>query len=105
MSPITNNHFNAIRDVIVELDSALAKFPTWPTDPLHALGVVAEEFGELSKEVVQLTYEPQKSSLDDVRTEATQLAAMAIRFIASLGHYEYVAGPQHPQTKPTGSVL
>ena len=28
-----------------ELDRAIAKFPTWPTDPLHALAVLGEEFG------------------------------------------------------------
>lgn len=26
-------------DVKAELDRAVAKFPTWPTDPLHAVAV------------------------------------------------------------------
>ena len=80
-----------------ELERAVRKFPTWPTDPLHALAVLGEEFGELTKEVLQLTYEPHKSTLADVRTEAIQTAAMALRFAKSLDAYEYKRGEQHQQ--------
>lgn len=62
-----------------EVARAVAKFPTWPTDPLHALAVLGEEFGELTKAMLQLTYEPHKSSAEEVRTEALQTAAMALR--------------------------
>lgn len=85
-------------DVLREVERAMTKFPTWPTDPLHALAVLGEEYGELTKEVLQMTYEPHKSSLDAVRTEAVQTAAMALRFLASLGTYEYRAGVQHAQS-------
>ncbi len=37
-----------IEAVKAELTRATAKFPTWPTDPLHALAVLGEEFGELT---------------------------------------------------------
>ncbi len=83
--------------VLHELDRAQAKFPTWPTDPLHAFGVVAEEFGEVAKEVVQLTYEPHKSSPEALRKEAIQLAAMALRFCMSLDRYQHKPGEQHSQ--------
>ena len=36
--------------ITAELARAVKKFPTWPTDPLHALAVLGEEFGELTKE-------------------------------------------------------
>ena len=49
-------------DVIAELGKALRKFPTWPTDPLHALAVLGEEYGELNKAMLQLVYEPHKTS-------------------------------------------
>lgn len=75
-----------------ELERALAKFPTWPTDPLHALAVIGEEFGELTKDVLQMAYEPHKTS-----AEAIQTAAMALRFVASLDAYIYQAGEQHRQ--------
>ena len=80
-----------------EVDKATTKFPTWPTDPLHALCVLGEEFGELNKEMLQLVYEPHKSSKDAVRKEAIQCAAMAVRLLMSLDVYEYVPLPQHKQ--------
>ena len=88
---------SALLAVCAEVDRATAKFPTWPTDALHAVGVVAEEMGELQKEVLQLTYEPHKATRDAVRKEAVQLAAMAIRFLMSLDRYEYQPRPQHSQ--------
>lgn len=82
-----------------EIDRAVRKFPTWPTDPLHALAVLGEEYGELNKAVLQLTYEPHKdgSSLNEVRKEAIQTAAMALRFVMSLDKYQYGGCKQHHQ--------
>ena len=64
-----------IHPVLSELRRAIVKFPTWPTDPLHALAVLGEEFGELTKAMLQLTYEPHKSSAEEVRKEALQTAS------------------------------
>lgn len=83
--------------VIDELRRAVAKFPTWPTDPLHALNILGEEFGELAKEVLQMVYEPDKASKTKIQSEAIQTAAMAIRFLASLDAYEYTPSKQHRQ--------
>lgn len=83
--------------VLAEVDRAMRKFPTWPTDPLHALAVLGEEYGELTQAVLQTTYEPHKSNTGDVRTEAVQVAAMALRFIASLDRYSYARCEQHEQ--------
>jgi hypothetical protein len=69
---------NVINGVFDELTRAIEKFPTWPTDPpLHALAVLGEEFGELTKDVLQMTYEPHKTSAENVRNEAIQTAAKA----------------------------
>ena len=84
--------------IAAEVGRATTKFPTWPTDPLHALAVLGEEFGELTKEVLQLVYEPHKTNRDEVRKEALQTAAMAVRFLMSLDAYAYIAGPQHEQS-------
>jgi hypothetical protein len=89
-----------ISEVSAEVARATAKFPTWPTDPLHAFAVVGEEFGEAQKEVLQLTYEPHKSSLEALRKEAIQLAAMSIRFLMSFDRYEFTPGVQHSQSEP-----
>lgn len=85
-------------DAIAEVARATVKFPTWPTDPFHAVAVLSEELGELTKAIVQHTYEPGKSSLDDVRTEATQTAAMSLRFLASIEEYKFDVCHQHTQT-------
>lgn len=83
--------------VFNELEKAMTKFSTWPTDPIHALAVLGEEFGELTKEVLQLTYEPHKSSKELVKKEAIQCAAMSLRFVFSLDLYEYKTSSQHSQ--------
>ena len=88
--------------VFGELDKAVTKFPTWPTDPLHAVAVLGEEYGELVKAVLQFTYEPHKTDIDEVRAEAIQTAAMALRFVRSLNIYQFRAGEQHEQT-PTAT--
>ena len=86
-----------IESVKAELMRATAKFPTWPTDPLHALAVLGEEFGELTKAMLQLTYEPSKATAADVREEVIQTAAMALRLAMSLDHYEYKRSEHHQQ--------
>lgn len=87
-----------IAQVRAELDRATRKFPTWPTDPLHALAVLGEEFGELTKAMLQFTYEPHKNvTRMDIRSEAIQTAAMALRLAMSLPVYDYAPGPQHKQ--------
>ena len=84
--------------VAAEIARAVAKFPTWPTDPFHALAVLGEEFGELTKAVLQRTYEPHKNVTGkDIRSEAIQTAAMAMRWALSLPVYEYKPSPQHHQ--------
>lgn len=87
-------------DVLAELERATRKFPTWPTDPLHALAVLGEEFGELTKEMLQLTYEPHKTNPEKVWAESIQTAAMALRLAMSLRHYQYAPCHQHNQQEP-----
>ena len=84
-------------EILSEVERATVKFPTWPTDPLHALAVLGEEYGELNKAMLQLTYEPHKTNLDKVRMEAIQTAAMALRLAMSLDTYEYAPSGQHSQ--------
>lgn len=90
---------NVIEQITAEVARATVKFPTWPTDPLHALAVLGEEYGELTKAMLQLTYEPHKTTLEEVRTEAIQTAAMALRLAMSLDRYEYRRGEQHSQNE------
>lgn len=84
-----------LHEILEEVRRAMKKFPTWPTDPIHALAVVGEEFGELQKEVLQMAYEPHKTDHEKIRSEAIQLAAMALRFLYSLDFYHYSQSSQH----------
>lgn len=83
----------AINQAECELEKAKAKFPTWPTDPFHAAAIVGEELGELNQALRQFVYE-DRSSLEAVRKEAVQVAAMALRFLASVDRYYYGPGDQ-----------
>ena len=99
MSAVQHTSGPVVAEILDEVERAMRKFPSWPTDPLHALAVLGEEFGELTKDVLQLTYEPHKSCRENVRVEAIQTAAMALRFAASLDVYEYERGNQHAQDR------
>lgn len=86
-----------IREVLAEVRWAQEMHPEWPTDPLHALAILGEEFGELTQSVLQATYEQEKSTPAHVRIEAIQTAAMALRFLLSLNEYDYLISPYHHQ--------
>ena len=86
-----------IEEVKKELSRAMEKFPTWPTDPLHALAILNEEVGELQQAALQRVYEPHKSDEEHVRRECTQVMAMALRFMASMNEYSWQPSPQHYQ--------
>lgn len=94
---MNTEHYKSASEALSEVTRAMRTYPTWPTDPLHALAVLGEEFGELTKAMLQLTYEPHRTSPEQVRTEAIQTAAMALRLIASLSVYEYRPSAQHSQ--------
>ena len=87
-----------VNEILAEVEKATAKFPTWPTRIIDAGNVVAEEAGELSKACLQVTYEPHKETMDGVRMEAIQTAAMCVRFLASIARYDTAPGPQHSQS-------
>ena len=87
----------AIELIRAELAKAAKKFPTWPTRVIDAGNVVSEEAGELAKACLQATYEKHKETPEGVQMEAVQTGAMAVRFLMSMGSYDYSEGPQHEQ--------
>lgn len=86
--------------VLREIDRARAKFPTWPTDPLHAVAVLQEEVGELQKAVLERCYKFDSVSFEEVSSEAVQVAAMALRFLDSMMEYNWSPADQHVQRLP-----
>lgn len=89
-------------EIMAEVEKATRKFPTWPTRIIDAGNVVSEEAGELAKACLQVTYEPQKETLDGVRIEAIQTAAMAFRFLCSMDRYDVTPSHQHKQSAVGG---
>jgi NTP pyrophosphatase (non-canonical NTP hydrolase) len=87
----------ALAASMAALERASTKHPLWPTDPIHAAAILAEEVGELQREVLQLTYEPAKGNPDRVREEALDLAAVALRFLISLDSYQFKPSQLHHQ--------
>ena len=81
---------------VAALERAQTKHPKWPTDPIHAAGIVSEESGELQKAILEATYEG--ASHDHVREEALDVAGAALRFLLSLDRYNYQPSPQHIQS-------
>ena len=78
-----------ISEIFDELKSAEKKHPKFPTDPIHAACVLAEELGELQQAVLQWTYE--NGSPENVFKEAIQTAATSLRF---LFHFKYMSPNQ-----------
>lgn len=62
-----------------ELSRARAKWPSWPTDQIHAAAIVCEEASELIREAVRCRYEG--GNPDDLRKAAIHVAATAARFL------------------------
>lgn len=82
-----------VEDVLAEVRRAEDKFPGFPADPLHALAVLGEEFGELTQAVLQQQYEPEKNEPAAVRKEAIHTAAMAIRFLFNMDKFQSTKNP------------
>jgi hypothetical protein len=72
----------AVLKVLLELDKAERNHPSWPIDYIHKAAIVQEEVGELVRSANQFEYE--NGSITDMQKEATQTAAMGIRFLLNL---------------------
>jgi hypothetical protein len=87
----------AAEAAMVRADMAARKHPVWPTDPIHAAAIIAEEVGELQREALLLAYEPANGNPDRLREEALDLAAVALRFLVSVNNYQFTPSHQHQQ--------
>lgn len=79
-----------LSDILKEVKYAKKRFPNWPPHPAAQAGIVCEEAGELMKACLELKYECIEGYVkdkhiiihkDEIRMEAIQTAAMAIRFL------------------------
>lgn len=73
--------------IMQELDEATAKHPRWPTDPIHAVAIMAEESGEAVRASLNLVYE--SGNMAELRREVIQTGAMAFRVLMNLDYSEW----------------
>lgn len=77
---MTKAELQFLEDMKDELKFARAKFPN--QDVWITLAALTEEVGELNSTILEYYQEPNKGrTLDDIRNEAVQVAAMAMRVI------------------------
>lgn len=81
-----------LKTIINELERAEILYPVWPApghrgDHVWAAGILLEEAGEVLKAALNWQAH-NKGSVADMREEAIQTAAMAIRFLSNLDAVE-----------------
>lgn len=75
--------------VMAELAYAEDKHKGWPTtDAVHAVSIVNEEVGKLTRACNDYTFGLPGSDPLDTRKYALRVAAMALRFYSSLPDYK-----------------
>lgn len=100
---MSNDHDAILAAVRAEIERATARWPGWPDDPVHAAAIVAEEAGELVQASIDFSYSlpdcaitgrnRRRVAYANMRTEAIQTAAMAIRFLRGMDDYERRPSP------------
>lgn len=79
------NKAEVIEIIFDELRKAEEKHPGWPSDVVHAAAILGEEAGEVVKAALDLHYGGFKEmDMDNLKTEAAQTGAMAIRLLVNL---------------------
>lgn len=68
-------------DVLLELERARRLHPTWPTDIVHAVGLMMEEAGEAQKEANNYYHGHKGGTLASIRKETIETMATCIRLL------------------------
>ncbi len=79
----------AVNNVITERKRQDAKWGEQNHEPQYWMGILGEEFGELCQAVNETVFnngpvEREKGGYENMRTEAVQVAAVAVAFIEML---------------------
>ena len=82
----------AIELIMNELESAQKQHPLFPTDPIHAVGIMAEEAGEATQAAHDFTYGGKHA--DKLQKEIIQTGAMAVRNLINFHHFKANKSPQ-----------
>lgn len=78
-----DNLYEAVIKILNRYEEALAKHPdNWPNDVIHMTAIMAEEAGEAIQAANNAVHEGE--SLEPLRQELAQTAAMCIRCLINL---------------------
>lgn len=73
-------------EVIMTLRNAEEKLPNWPDNPFEQICILSEEAGEVVK--AALDYHQGTGTLQELKTELMQTAAMCLRTLKNLQKWE-----------------
>lgn len=79
---IKKSELEVIKLILNELKEAKEKWPNWAYDPVHATGILNEEAGECMQASLDFCY--SNGNIEQMKKEAAQVGAMAIRFLDNL---------------------
>jgi hypothetical protein len=82
----------AIELIIYELRSAQKQHPYFPTDPIHAVAIMAEEAGEAVQASLDFTYGGKHA--EKLQKEIIQTGAMAVRNLINFHNFKAIKSPQ-----------
>lgn len=74
----------AMQQIMNELRDAETDHPTWPEECIHAASIVVEEAGELLRDCATFEENGDMRLIENMRIEAVQTGAMAMRFLKNL---------------------
>lgn len=74
----------AVNSIMNELRDAETDHPTWPEECIHAASIVVEEAGELLRDCATFEENGDMRLIENMRIEAVQTGAMALRFLTNL---------------------
>ena len=73
---------DVILKIVCEYSRAIDLHPYWPDDIIHAVSIMNEESGESIRAALNYEYEDQ--SIEEIKKEVIQTAAMCIRVLVNL---------------------
>ena len=76
----------AFKEIAAEIEFAEMNHPVWPQDIFQQNSILQEEAGEISKAVNEHKW--NGGSIEDIKTEVIQTAAMCVRFLKSIEKME-----------------
>lgn len=73
-----------LKAISMECKRAERIHPIWPSDIIHQTAIMVEEAGETLKAALEVHFKENKTTIEKVKSEAIQTAAMCFRILKNL---------------------